>query len=119
LAERDNRVSIEHRGDYRVTFPEAVFEEDGFREKMLPSTFAFVGSLREMNGQPYPYTYELYPLSTRWMSFDCVVSVDVIDDKGDGKFRLMTSPGHLFWGLIDDEGADPPPVPDWLKKPQS
>jgi len=37
--------SIKHRGRYRVTFPEAVFEEEGVREKMLPSTFEFVGAL--------------------------------------------------------------------------
>ena len=108
--------SIEHRGAYRVTFPEAIFEEDGVREKMLPSTFDFVWLWRwEMNGRTYAYTYELFPAPTRGMVLACTVTFDVVDDKGDGKFRLMTSPGHPISG----ENTDPPHLPEWLNKPKS
>jgi hypothetical protein len=62
-----------------------------------------------MNGTPYAYSYELWP------DVACDANVDIIDDRGDGKFRLMTAPGHLIMG----KDPTPPPVPAWLSKPKS
>jgi len=102
---------ILHNDNYRVRFPEAIFDEDGIHKKMLSRVFLLKQLLRwEMNGKPYAYTYYLWPYDVA-----CDATVDIIDDKGDGKFRLMTSPGHP----IVTQNPVPPPVPEWLKEPES
>lgn len=107
---------IIHKRGYQVTFPAAIFEGDGKRKRMRPT----VGSLRlllrwEMNGKPYAYSYELE--SSRYL---CTFSVDIVDDKGDGIFRTMVTPGHLLHSShLPSPGPQPPPLPEWLKKPVS
>jgi hypothetical protein len=102
---------ITHDDGYRVVFPEAKFDEDGVAKKMQQRIFLLYRMLRwESNGTPYAYSYELGPLDVA-----CMATVDIIDDRGDGKFRLMTSPGHVIFG----PNAAPPPVPEWLGKPKS
>jgi hypothetical protein len=67
----------------------------------------------EMNGTPYAYSYELGQHDVA-----CFASVDIIDDRGDGKFRLMTSPGHTLM-VSPGSTPEPPSVPEWLQKPKS
>jgi hypothetical protein len=105
---------VTHDKGYNVQFPDAVFEDDGLRKRMLPRRFILYSMLRwEMNGTPYAYSYEVGPYDV-----GCIASVDIIDDRGDGKFRLMTSPGHT---LTVRPGSTPeaPRVPEWLQKPTS
>lgn len=105
---------VAHDKNYDVQFPDAIFEEDGSRKRMLPRRFMLYSMLRwEMNGTPYAYSYDLGPYDVA-----CVASVDIVDDRGDGKFRLITSPGHT---LMRHGGSTPPvpPVPEWLQKPKS
>jgi hypothetical protein len=105
---------IMHEGKYDVRFPAAIFDDNGVHKKMLPRRFGLSQLLRwEMNGTPYAYSYELLPHDVL-----CSSSVDIIDDKGDGKFRLMTSPGHTFLGInpLAKTPPSPPPVPEWLQK---
>jgi hypothetical protein len=105
---------VVHSDDHHVQFPDAVFDQNGSPMRMLPQVFKLYQMLRwEMNGTPYAYSYELGPLDIA-----CMATVDVIDDRGDGKFRLMTSPGHLLFGPSGRE-PEPPPVPVWLQKPKS
>jgi hypothetical protein len=100
-----------HEDDYRVQFPEAIFEDNSAHEKMLPRSFHLKQLVRwEMYGTPYAYSYYLLPYDVA-----CIATVDIIDDRGDGKFRLMTSPGHSIMA----RNPAPPPVPEWLKKPKS
>jgi hypothetical protein len=66
-----------------------------------------------VNGTPYAYSYELGPYDVA-----CLSSVDIIDDRGDGKFRLMTSPGHMLM-VAPDRTPEPPPIPEELQKPKS
>lgn len=102
---------ILHKDKYRVRFPEAIFDDNGIHKKMLPKVFELQQTLRwEMYGKPYAYSYNLLPYDVL-----CTFSVDIIDDKGDGKFRLMTSPGHPIMG----QNPVPPPVPEWLTIPKS
>jgi hypothetical protein len=108
---------VVHDEGYNVQFPDAVFDDNGSRKRMLPRKFLLYEMLRwEMNGTPYAYTYELGPYD-----FFCAATVDIIDDRGDGKFRLMTSPGHVVLGVrtMRWPKAEAPPVPDWLRKPKS
>jgi len=105
---------VVHGDDYQVQFPDAVFDQNGSPMRMLPRSFKLYQMLRwEMNGTPYAYSYELGPHDVA-----CFATVDIIDDRGDGKFRLMTSPGHLLVALGSPE-LEPPPVPVWLQKPKS
>jgi hypothetical protein len=102
---------VVHEDNYRVRFPEAIFDENGNSKKMHSSIFQLARLLRwEMNGKTYAYSYELWPERTL-----CTATVDIFDDKGDGKFRLMTLPGHI----IDVQNPVAPPVPEWLKEPKS
>jgi hypothetical protein len=102
---------VVHDDGYRVRFPEAVFEDNGTRKKMLPRSFELSQMVRwEMHGTAYAYSYFLLPLDML-----CIATVDIIDDRGDGKFRLMASPGHTVMG----REMAPPPVPEWLNKPKS
>jgi hypothetical protein len=95
-----------------VTFPDAEFSLDGTKKRLHAGRFVLYQLVRwEKNGKVYAYSYELGPDSVL-----CTASVDLIDDKGDGKFRLMVPGGHLvhvFHGKI----SQPPPVPDWLNPP--
>jgi len=105
---------VAHDKGYNVQFPDAIFEEDGSQKRMLPRRFLLYSMLRwEMNGTPYAYSYELGPYDV-----GCTASVDIIDDRGDGKFRLMTSPGHTLM-VAPGRTPEPPPVPEWLQKPKS
>ncbi|MGA3373313.1 MAG: hypothetical protein ABSC48_16275 [Terracidiphilus sp.] len=102
---------VVHEDGYSVSFPEAIFDDQGTRKKMGTSVFQLKQLLRwEMNGKIYAYSYELWPYDIA-----CSSTVDIIDDKGDGKFRLMISMGHTFMGLH----PAPPPVPEWLREPKS
>jgi hypothetical protein len=107
---------VVHDSKYEVNFPEAVFDIDGAHKKMLSRTFQLGQMLRwEMNGTPFAYSYFLLPHDV-----GCTASVDIIDDKGDGKFRLMTSGGHTLVGYNPlKEKPSPPPVPEWLQKPKT
>jgi len=102
---------IQHKDDYRVLFPEAIFEDDAINKRMLGRSFVLKQLLRwEMNGKAYAYSYYLWPLDIA-----CIATVDIIDERGDGKFRLMNSPGHIILG----RNLTPPPVPKWLSDPAS
>jgi hypothetical protein len=102
---------VYHDEDYRVLFPEAIFDDSGIEKKMLARIFTLKQMVRwEMHGTPYAYSYYLWPFDVA-----CDARVDIIDDRGDGKFRLMVSPGHPITG----PQAAPPPVPEWLNKPKS
>jgi hypothetical protein len=103
--------AIIHDDGYDVQFPEAVFDEDGSSKKMLAATFELKWMFRwEFEGKPYAYSYELWPHDV-----GCSESIDIIDDRGDGKFRLMTSPGHASFG----QHAVPPPVPERFISPKT
>jgi hypothetical protein len=103
--------AIVHDHDYRVSFPESIFDENGAHKKMISNTFQLGRLLRwEMNGKVYAYSYVLLPLDVA-----CMATIDIVDDKGDGEFRLMTPVGHAFMG----GNPTPPPVPEWLNKPKS
>jgi hypothetical protein len=105
---------VVHDKDYDVHFPDAIFDENGARRRMLPRRFKLYSMLRwEVNGTPYAYSYELGPYDVA-----CLSSVDIIDDRGDGKFRLMTSPGHMLM-VAPDRTPEPPPIPEELQKPKS
>ena len=102
---------VQHDDDYRVLFPEAVFEDGGVNKRMLDRSFVLKQLLRwEINGKPYAYSYYLWPLDIA-----CIATVDIIDDRGDGKFRVMNSPGHTILG----RNPTPPPLPKWLSDPPS
>jgi hypothetical protein len=103
-----------HDHDYDVQFPDAVFDDGGSNKRMLSRKFLLYRMLRwEVNGKPYAYSYLLGPHDVA-----CTSSVDIVDDRGDGKFRLMISPGHLLIGPIGREPS-PPPIPEWLQQPKS
>jgi len=102
---------VMYQDNYNVRFPEVIFEDSGDHKKMLSRVFGLSQLLRwEMNGKTYAYSYLLIPHDVA-----CSSTIDIIDDKGDGKFRVMTSPGHV----IQFKNPTPPPVPEWLKQPQS
>ena len=103
--------TIEHSKSYRVSFPEAIFQENGTPKKMRARAIGLHTLLRwEINGKPYAYSYELWPDDVL-----CTFSVDLVDDKGDGVFRLMTAPGHAVF----TSKLRPPPLPEWALKPKS
>ena len=101
-----------HDHDYRVTFPEAIFEGNGKRTKMLARVFGLFAMLRwEVNGRPYAYSYELRPFDVA-----CATSIDIIDEDGDGIFRVMTPGGH---SIVSVRHAEAPPLPAWAIKPKT
>jgi hypothetical protein len=103
--------AVVHDEGYEVSFPEAAFDDNGAHKKMLSRNFLLKQLLRwEMNGKPYAYSYYLWPHDVA-----CMAAIDIIDDKGDGKFRLMTPAGHV----ITSRDPMPPPVPEWLNRPKS
>lgn len=53
-------VWVVHDRDYDVQFPDAVFDENRSRKRMLPRRFKLYAMLRwEMNGTPYAYSLSL------------------------------------------------------------
>lgn len=95
---------------FSAHFPEAVFAENGISKKMLARTVDVKVIYRwEIHGRPYAYSYTLIPRDLL-----CFFTVDFMDDKGDGIFRVMTSPGHAAITL-----RAPPPVPEWARKPKA
>jgi hypothetical protein len=98
-----------------LTIPGAVFDDSGSSKKLLEQSAYLYWIFRwEFQGRPYAYSYDLGSEHT-----GCGFSFDLIDDRGDGKFRLMAAPGH---SVMDHEpGADPepPPLPVWAAKPAS
>jgi hypothetical protein len=98
-----------------LTIPGAVFDDSGSSKKLLEQSAYLYWIFRwEFQGRPYAYSYDLGSEHT-----GCGFSFDLIDDRGDGKFRLMAAPGHC---VMDHEpGADPepPPLPVWAAKPAS
>jgi hypothetical protein len=100
---------VQHGAGYRVTFPAAIFERGGQRTKMLEREFVLYQMVRwEVNDRPYAYSYVLGPLDVA-----CTANVDIIDEDGDGVFRVMTPDGHIL-----SRHAEAPPVPDWARKPK-
>jgi hypothetical protein len=108
---------ITHDKNYRVSFPAAVFVENGISKVMQARTISLYRLLRwEVKGIPYAYTYDLWPEDVM-----CTFSVDVTDDRGDGIFRVMTRPGHTMEPSVTrDKGwqaPQPPDLPRWAIKP--
>jgi hypothetical protein len=101
-----------HKDGYQLRFPGLMFDDNGARKKMVPQTFELEQLLRwKYRGVTYAYRYYIWPLS-----YACDAVVDLIDDRGDGKFRLLlSSPGESFMA----PNPVPPPVPAWLTKPNS
>lgn len=101
--------------NYHVQFPDVFFDDEGTRKHMLARSFKVYKMLRwQMKGTTYAYSYLLGASDVA-----CMSSVDIIDDRGDGKFRLMTVPGDTYLGEAKGDPPEPPPVPDWLKKPKT
>ena len=101
--------------NYHVQFPDVFFDDNGARKHMLQRSFKVYQMVRwQMNGTTYAYSYDLGASDVA-----CSSTVDIIDNRGDGKFRLMTIPGHTLEFVRRGESPEPPPVPDWLKKPKS
>jgi hypothetical protein len=102
---------IVHAKGYHVSFPAGVFDEYGKQKRMRPRILGLHRLLRwELNGKPYAYTYELWPEGML-----CDFSVDIVDDEGDGVFRLLESPGH---NLLTFQ-TQAPALPARGKKPTS
>jgi len=102
---------VQHEYGYHLTFPEAIFVEGGKRTKMLSRTFLLYQQVRwEIKGKAYAYSYLLGPRDVL-----CTANIDIIDDKGDGVFRVMTPNGHTIWGAK----TVPPPLPEWATPPKS
>ena len=101
-----------HDRDYLITFPEAIFEQDGKRTKMLVRKFGLFQMLRwDVDGKPYAYSYVLLPHDVL-----CTANIDIIDETGDGVFRVMTPEGH---GPLSARHPEAPPVPAWARKPKT
>lgn len=102
---------VQHEYGYYVTFPEVIFVEDGKRTMMLSRTFLLYQLVRwEINGKAYAYSYVLGPRDVA-----CTANIDIIDDKGDGVYRVMTPNGHTIRG----KDTIPPPLPEWAIPPKS
>ena len=98
-----------HGKNYRVRFPAAVFRDGLKTRKMRARMLDLYKLVRwDINGKPFAYSYLLHPDGHL-----CVFSVDLIDDKGDGIFRVMVTPGHALVRL----DSQPPALPEWAKKP--
>jgi hypothetical protein len=100
-----SRVRPKH--DYHFVFPSVDFEENGQHRQMQSASFSLVALLRwEMGGQPYAYTYTILSDTVA-----CGFSMELIDDIGDGKFRVLKSPDRVTFSF--------PPLPAWTSKPKS
>ncbi len=101
---------IEHDKDYQVKFPTMVFDDNGSRKKLRHGNFYLEQLLRwSYRGRTYAYSYYLYPPNSA-----CDSMVEIIDDRGDGKFRSLI-PTMLS---IMSGNPRPPPVPEWLNRPK-
>jgi hypothetical protein len=99
-----------HEDGYQVRFPEAIFDDKGARKRMSPVTFNLIQLVRwRYHGTIYAYTYSLWPQNSA-----CGAGAIIIDNRGDGKFRLM-----IPTMLSKDDNPGPPPVPEWLNRPKS
>jgi hypothetical protein len=99
----------------QLTIPGAVFDESGSSKKLLEQTAYLYWIFRwEIHGKPYAYSYDLGSAHT-----GCAFTFDLVDDRGDGKFRLMVSPGHIVMDHPPGVGPAPPPLPGWATKPSS
>ena len=102
---------IDHGKDYQVKFPTMIFDDNGSRKKLRHGDFYLEELLRwRYRGRTYAYSYYLYPPNSA-----CDSMIEIIDDRGDGKFRSLI-PTMLS---IMSGNPEPPPVPEWLTKPQS
>jgi hypothetical protein len=102
---------IGHGKDYQVKFPTMIFDDNGSRKKLQPRNFYLEQLLRwRYRGRTYAYSYYLYPPNSA-----CDSMIEILDDRGDGKFRSLI-PTMLS---IMSGNPEPPPVPEWLKKPKS
>jgi hypothetical protein len=102
---------IEHDKDYQVRFPTMIFDENGSLKKLQQQNFYVEQLLRwRYRGKTYAYSYYLYPPNSA-----CDSMIEIIDDRGDGRFRILI-PTMLSIGSGNPE---PPPVPEWLEKPKS
>jgi hypothetical protein len=96
-----------HELNHHIVFPSTIFEENGERKRTQPAAFILTGLWRwEMDGKPYAYTYTILSDTVA-----CGFSMDLIDNRGDGKFRLMQSSDHGVTGY--------PPLPAWAAQPKS
>jgi hypothetical protein len=91
----------------RANFPEVQFENNGTTKRMEAAEFGILQLWRwDIDGKPYAYSYELAR-----PGLACEFSVDILDNKGDGIFRIMSVPGHPPL----TRNLQPPPVPEWGK----
>ncbi len=96
-----------HERDYHLVFPAVIFEDNGQRRQSQSAGFSLVALLRwEVRGKPYAYSYTILSDTVA-----CGFSMDLIDDVGDGKFRVLKSSDRLTIGF--------PPLPVWISKPNS
>jgi hypothetical protein len=101
---------IEHDKDYQVKFPTMIFNDNGSRKRLQHQNFYLEQLLRwKYRGRTYAYSYYLYP--PNWA---CDSMIEIIDDRGDGKFRSLI-PTMLS---IMSGNPEPPPVPEWLNRPK-
>lgn len=102
---------IKHGKDYQVKFPTMIFDDDGSRKKLTQRSFYLEQLLRwSYRGKIYAYTYYLYPPNSA-----CDSMIEIIDDRGDGKFRSLI-PTDLS---IMSGDPEPPHIPEWLIKQKS
>jgi hypothetical protein len=108
-------VSLPDDNHRHLTIPGAVFDDNGSSKKLLEQSAYLYRIFRwEFKGRPYAYSYDLGSEHT-----GCGFSFDLIDDRGDGKFRLMASPGHSVMDRLPGAEPEPPPLPSWAVKPSS
>jgi hypothetical protein len=99
----------------QLTIPGAVFDESGSSKKLLEQSAYLYWIFRwEVQGKPYAYSYNVG--STR---IACSFTFDLVDDRGDGKFRLLISPGNSVMNRLPGSDPEPPPLPTWATNPSS
>jgi hypothetical protein len=104
-------AALIHPKKYVVSFPAALFETGGAKQIMSARRLQLGYLYRwEFHGNVYAYSYELIP-----RDLGCLFSIDLVDDRGDGVFRVMRLDGHAF--RLPKNGY--PAVPDWAKKPKA
>ncbi|WP_148210178.1 hypothetical protein [Candidatus Korobacter versatilis] len=100
-------IALPHNS--HATFPGTLFDEGGVHKKLRSQTMLLFALYRwSFNGKPYAYSYQLAPTDVA-----CSFTMDLIDDRGDGKFRKLTLPGHV----VLPRRMDPPPLPKWTSGP--
>lgn len=97
----------------QLTIPGATFDDSGSPKKLLEqSAYLYWISRWEIYGKPFAYSYYLGSAHT-----GCAFTFDLVDDRGDGKFRLMVAPGHSAMNHGPGADPEPPPLPSWTTKP--